>query len=53
VAVVPWEPVAYMAAGDGDVRLACRHGSLTDEEVLVPLLAAPGREGGSVRPAGV
>lgn len=45
VAVVPWEPVGYLEAGDGDARLVCRHGSLTEDEMLVPLLAAPGRRG--------
>ncbi|MCU4183660.1 alkaline phosphatase family protein [Acidiferrimicrobium sp. IK] len=43
VALVPWEPVGYLEPADGDHRLVCRHGSLTDDEVLVPLLAAPGR----------
>lgn len=49
VAVVPWEPVAYLDPADGgDAKLACRHGSLTPAEMLVPLLAA----GGTARPAG-
>lgn len=43
VAVVPWEPVGYLDAGDGDVHLVCRHGSATADEMLVPLLAARGR----------
>lgn len=43
VAVIPWEPVGYLDAGDGDTRLVCRHGSLTADEVLVPLLATRGR----------
>ena len=41
VAVVPHRPVAYLDPADpGDARLVCRHGSLTAEEMLVPLLAA-------------
>jgi predicted AlkP superfamily pyrophosphatase or phosphodiesterase len=43
VALVPWEPVGYLEPTDGDHRLVCRHGSLTADEVLVPLLAARGR----------
>lgn len=44
VAVVPYEPVAYLDPADGgDVRLVCRHGSLTPEEMLVPLIARRGR----------
>ncbi len=39
VAVVPWEPVGYLDPGDrNEARLVCRHGSLTADEVLVPLL---------------
>ena len=41
VAVVPHRPIAYLDPADpGDARLVCRHGSLTAEEMLVPLLAA-------------
>jgi hypothetical protein len=41
VAVVPWEPVGYLDPDDRkETNLVCRHGSLTPEEVLVPLLAA-------------
>ena len=41
VAVVPHLPVGYLDPADsGDARLVCRHGSLTAEEMLVPLLAA-------------
>jgi predicted AlkP superfamily pyrophosphatase or phosphodiesterase len=40
VAVIPHEPVAYLDPADGgEARLVCRHGSLTAEEMLVPLLA--------------
>lgn len=39
VAVVPWEPVGYLDPDDaGEARLVCRHGSLTADEMLVPLL---------------
>ncbi|MEO7836021.1 MAG: alkaline phosphatase family protein [Acidimicrobiales bacterium] len=40
VALVPFEPVAFLDPADtGDLRLICRHGSLTSAEMLVPLLA--------------
>jgi hypothetical protein len=40
VAIVPWAPVSYLDPNDpGDAALACRHGSLTAAEMLVPLLA--------------
>jgi hypothetical protein len=39
VAVIPYEPVAYLDSADGEARLVCRHGSLTAAEMLVPLLA--------------
>lgn len=40
VALVASEPVAFVDVEDtGDVRLICRHGSLTEAEMLVPLLA--------------
>jgi len=43
VAVVAHAPVAFLEPGRaGEVRLVCRHGSLTPEEMLVPLLAACG-----------
>jgi hypothetical protein len=46
VALVPFEPVAYLDhAESGDAKLACRHGSLTAAEMLVPLVAAAGRLG--------
>ena len=46
VALIPFEPVAYLDPADaGDARLVCRHGSLTPEEMLVPLLAGHGRLG--------
>ena len=43
VALVPWEPIAFMDPSDtGENRLACRHGSLTTDEMLVPLVALGG-----------
>ncbi|HMD45175.1 MAG TPA: alkaline phosphatase family protein [Acidimicrobiales bacterium] len=40
VALVPFEPVAFMDPADtGELRLVARHGSLTPDEMLVPLLA--------------
>jgi hypothetical protein len=43
VALVPFEPIAFMDPADtGENRLACRHGSLTDDEMLVPLVALGG-----------
>ena len=42
VALVAREPVAFVDPADtGEVRLVCRHGSLTPAEVLVPLVAGP------------
>jgi predicted AlkP superfamily pyrophosphatase or phosphodiesterase len=47
VAIVPFAPVGYLDPEDtGDVRLVCRHGSLTEEEMLVPLLAGLRQDGG-------
>jgi Type I phosphodiesterase / nucleotide pyrophosphatase len=47
VALIPFEPVAYLESADAsDAVLACRHGSLTEAEMLVPLVAAAGRLGG-------
>jgi hypothetical protein len=44
VAIIPYQPVAYLDPADGgDARLVCRHGSLTPEEMLVPLVAGQGR----------
>ncbi len=44
VALIPFEPVAYLDPADGgDARLVCRHGSLTPEEMLVPLVTGRGR----------
>jgi hypothetical protein len=44
VALIPFEPVAYLDPADtGDARLVCRHGSLTAEEMLVPLLGQGGQ----------
>ncbi len=41
VALVPFLPVAYQDPADtGEMRLMCRHGSLTPAEMLVPCLAA-------------
>jgi hypothetical protein len=46
VALVPYEPVGYLDHGDsGESQLVCRHGSLTAEEMLVPLVAERGRLG--------
>ena len=43
VALVAREPVAFLDPADtGESRLAARHGSLTSEEMYVPLLALPG-----------
>jgi hypothetical protein len=40
VAIVAHQPVGYLDPADtGDVRLVCRHGSLTADEMLVPFLA--------------
>jgi hypothetical protein len=40
VALVPHEPIAYLDPLDqGDARLVSRHGSLTADEMYVPLLA--------------
>jgi hypothetical protein len=46
VALVPFEPVGYLAPGESkEARLVCRHGSLTEDEMLVPLVATTGRGG--------
>jgi predicted AlkP superfamily pyrophosphatase or phosphodiesterase len=43
VALIPFEPIAFMDPADtGENRLACRHGSLTADEMLVPLVALGG-----------
>jgi hypothetical protein len=43
VAIVPFAPVAYLDPADqGDAMLVCRHGSLTPDEMWVPLLASGG-----------
>ena len=40
VALVPFAPTAFLDPADtGEQRLVCRHGSLTSDEMLVPLLA--------------
>jgi hypothetical protein len=40
VALVPFEPIAFLDPGDvGEVTLVSRHGSLTPAEALVPLVA--------------
>jgi hypothetical protein len=42
VVLVPFEPIAFMDPADtGELRLAARHGSLTPDEMLVPLLSWP------------
>jgi hypothetical protein len=44
VALVPFEPVAFLEPGEAaEARLLCRHGSITGDEMLVPLVAARGR----------
>ena len=44
VAVVPFEPVGYLAPSEtAEPLLVCRHGSLTPEEMFVPLLGQRGR----------
>ena len=44
VVVAAHEPVSYHDPDDsGPFELICRHGSLTAEEMLVPLIAARGR----------
>lgn len=43
VVVAPFEPVSLFEAADsGPFELICRHGSLTRDEVLVPLIAGRG-----------
>ncbi|MBO0731618.1 MAG: alkaline phosphatase family protein [Acidimicrobiaceae bacterium] len=40
VALVPYAPIGYLDPADpGEALLVCRHGSLTEDEMLVPLLA--------------
>jgi predicted AlkP superfamily pyrophosphatase or phosphodiesterase len=44
VALVPFTPMAFLDPADtGELRLMARHGSLTPDEMLVPLLAWSGR----------
>lgn len=44
VALVPFAPIAFMEPGEAaESRLMCRHGSLTEEEMFVPLVASRGR----------
>lgn len=46
VALVPHAPIAFSDPADpGENRLRGRHGSLTDDELLVPLVALTGRGG--------
>lgn len=46
VVVVPHAPVGYLAPSEnGEPLLRCRHGSLTADEMFVPLLAHRGRLG--------
>jgi hypothetical protein len=43
VALIPFAPLAFVDPADtGENRLACRHGSLTADEMLVPLVALRG-----------
>jgi hypothetical protein len=47
VALVARQPVAFLDPADpGSAGLRCRHGSLTDDELLVPLLATARAGGG-------
>lgn len=47
VALAPFEPIGYLEPGEAaEPRLVCRHGSLTEDEMLVPLVATRGRLGG-------
>ena len=40
VALIPYAPIAFIDPADtGENRLHCRHGSLTSDELLVPLVA--------------
>jgi hypothetical protein len=40
VALLPWEPIAFLDPADtGESRLMARHGSVTTDEMYVPLLA--------------
>jgi hypothetical protein len=40
VVLIPHTPIAFVDPADtGESRLACRHGSLTSDEMLVPLVA--------------
>jgi Type I phosphodiesterase / nucleotide pyrophosphatase len=44
VALLPFAPMAFLDPADtGELRLKARHGSLTTDEMLVPLLAWPGQ----------
>jgi hypothetical protein len=46
VALVAFEPVAFFDPADtGEAKLVCRHGSLTADETLVPLVACAGPDG--------
>jgi predicted AlkP superfamily pyrophosphatase or phosphodiesterase len=46
VALLPFAPIAFIDPADtGENRLHSRHGSLTDDEMLVPLLALTGQDG--------
>jgi Type I phosphodiesterase / nucleotide pyrophosphatase len=43
IALIPHEPIAFTDPADtGENRLQSRHGSLTADEMLVPLIAFPG-----------
>jgi hypothetical protein len=42
VALMPFAPTAFMDPADtGELRLLARHGSLTADEMLIPLLSWP------------
>ncbi len=46
VALLPHQPIAFIDPADtGETRLESRHGSLTSDEMLVPLVALAGKGG--------
>ncbi len=46
VALVPYKAVGYLDHAEaGEFRLACRHGSMTADEMLIPFVASRGRLG--------
>jgi hypothetical protein len=48
VVLAPYVPTAFLDPADtGELRLVARHGSLTPDEMLVPLLSWPSARGGA------